>query len=86
MIREKIVQGIVQLIHISNVNQLAYILTKPLAPPLFANFMHKLGNLNIHIPSWGDVRLYAQKNWTHDFMKTKELYILQHELYSGRIS
>jgi len=48
LIREKIKQGVIKLLHINTQHQQADILTKALSPAVFHNLMTKLGLLNIY--------------------------------------
>jgi hypothetical protein len=48
LVREKVLKGTLQLLHVSTTEQLADFLTKALAPPKFHAFVSKLNMVNIH--------------------------------------
>lgn len=53
VIREKIQTGLIHLLPVSSVAQLADVLTKPLLAPSFNSLISKLGLLDIHSPACG---------------------------------
>lgn len=50
-IRDDILQGVVQTMHVSTLNQLADIFTKALGGKMFQSFLYKLGIRNLHAPT-----------------------------------
>nr|GMD43966.1 putative RNA-directed DNA polymerase [Ipomoea batatas] len=53
IIRQRITQGLIKLLSVSSLNQVADGYTKPLALPLFTTFTSKLGVQNLHTPAYG---------------------------------
>ncbi|XP_019447211.1 PREDICTED: uncharacterized protein LOC109350428 [Lupinus angustifolius] len=51
IVREKIQKGLIHLLPIASVDQLADVFTKPLPPKLFKSSISKLGLCNIHSPT-----------------------------------
>nr|GMD47282.1 uncharacterized protein LOC109158084 [Ipomoea batatas] len=54
-IRQRIIQGLIKLLSVSSLNQVADGFTKPLALHLFTTFTSKLGVQNLHTPAYGGV-------------------------------
>ncbi|XP_019163069.1 PREDICTED: uncharacterized protein LOC109159411 [Ipomoea nil] len=55
VVRERVVQGLIKLLPVSSLNQIADGMTKPLATQMFATFVSKLGVQNLHSPAYGGV-------------------------------
>ncbi len=55
VVRERLQQGLFNLLPISTENQPADLLTKPVDNDVFYRLLHKLGVLNIHAPAWGGI-------------------------------
>nr|GMC60559.1 Retrovirus-related Pol polyprotein from transposon TNT 1-94 [Ipomoea batatas] len=55
IVREKVSQGLVKLLAVSSLNQVADCLTKALPVSLFQTFVSKLGTQNMHAPVYGGV-------------------------------
>ncbi|XP_020206993.1 uncharacterized protein LOC109792022 [Cajanus cajan] len=53
IVREKLLSGLIHLLPVSSSNQLADILTKPLASSSFSHILSKLDMLDIHSPTCG---------------------------------
>ncbi|XP_019150225.1 PREDICTED: uncharacterized protein LOC109147043 [Ipomoea nil] len=53
VVRERVAQGLIKLLSVSSLNQIADGFTKPLAAPLFDVFVAKLGMLDLHFPAYG---------------------------------
>ena len=49
--RDRVQDGTLRLVHVRSEHQLADLLTKPVAAPLFKNLMCKLGVINIYLPT-----------------------------------
>lgn len=50
-IREKVLAGIIRLVHVKSAHQLADLLTKPVTAPIFNSLISKLGIQNIYLPA-----------------------------------
>ncbi|XP_019197731.1 PREDICTED: uncharacterized protein LOC109191559 [Ipomoea nil] len=62
LIREKLQNGIIKLLHVSSQNQLADVFTKPHAPNTFLSFITKLGLHNMYDPACGGIIEDKQAN------------------------
>ncbi|XP_019161449.1 PREDICTED: uncharacterized protein LOC109158084 [Ipomoea nil] len=52
VVRERVAQGLIKLLSVSSLNQIADGLTKPLSAPLFHGFVSKLGVQDLHNPTY----------------------------------
>lgn len=62
LVREKLKQGLIKILHISTHDQVADILTKPLGRSVFISLISKLNMLNIHVPLAGGDRKRVMQN------------------------